>query len=707
MNFGSVFKTCLLLFCVCFILNAHAGEKVNQYREKFEAYQEKRDGLVDQMLDRHKLFYGSYLDYFKADKKFREQMHNDMYTSYTDIHVPPGELFTEKVLVARHSRLCLGEVAGKRVAFHGCNVNTGGLLWESKSVWFDPVKKHLVPRGGVGVFERSVTEKYGQVMTGRRYAYSESDPSITRHVKFHYKMLKYSQLLHNNSCLTAPFGLNKTLTSMREKVENSIEASETAYVSRNEFFTGEGVFDTVKAQNEYWKKLQSLASKRPIETKAHLVLEACKNDGSGQLWQISKTANNGYQIRERESGFCLRPETIKAQVKSEPKNVLAVFYPCIGEAHEIFEIFPPTAKMPVWYDHNGVIKSDNGFCMDVPENRETISSTGSLVYLATCTNDQTDRWDYSVEYDKTVKITNDYTGFCLYPYDQDEGVIPSAKNNSLVQRPCNANYGQGWNLRIIDKKSPYFQLEAIDKNNVNTGKCMDALLSDSEIAKAMQRGGRNAKVTINMSDCKNNKRGRWQFGHWKGLYEWTLWNEQNSGEDADSLNELSKIYWVDEISLKNKNVNGVCRLTSGVSSKTDKYQKILGTWNGKRGTCSFVSEEGEVTVFNPGTESRLDSRLEILTGMATAGPQRAATWIKGDKITYDQYGESKHPPTPRYFPFLAGGNSRDPALYLCRQLNRSDKNFYYGYQADNKNCVTISNKNMVSEFLVFKNLNVR
>ena len=223
----------------------------------------------------------------------------------------------------------------------------------------------------------------------------------------------------------------------------------------------------------------------------------------------------------------------------------------------------------------------------------------------------------------------------------------------------------------------------------------------------MQRGGRNAKVSINMSDCKNNKRGRWQFGHWKGLYEWTLWNEQNNGEDADSLNELSKIYWVDEISLKNKSVNGVCRLTSGVSSKTDKYQKILGTWNGKRGTCSFVSEEGEVTVFNPGTESRLDSRLEILTGMATAGPQRAATWIKGDKITYDQYGESKHPPTPRYFPFLAGGNSRDPALYLCRQLNRSDKNFYYGYQADNKNCVTVSNKNMVSEFLVFKNLNVR
>ena len=72
MSFGSVFKTCLLLFCVCFILNAHAGEKANQYREKFEAYQEKRDGLVDQMLDRHKLFYGSYLDYFKADKKFRE-----------------------------------------------------------------------------------------------------------------------------------------------------------------------------------------------------------------------------------------------------------------------------------------------------------------------------------------------------------------------------------------------------------------------------------------------------------------------------------------------------------------------------------------------------------------------------------------------------------------------------------------------------------
>ena len=486
MNFSGMFRVCFLLFYICSILNAHAGEKATQYREKFEAYQEKRDGLVDHMLDRHKLFYGSYLDYFKADKKLREQMHNDMYTSYTDIHVPPGELFTEKVLVARHSRLCLGEVAGKQVAFHGCNVDTGGLLWESKSVWFDPIKKSIVASGGYGEVKKNnaVRQKITlrDPITKRKYTtYRES---VEKNVKYQYSMLKYSQLLHNNSCLSAPMSLSKTAQRMRDFLETSAKSDQTKEIVVDGWFrTKRGLIDTKAARDEYWKKLKSVASKKAHEIKAHLVLEACNKDGSGQLWQVSKAAKNGYQIRERESGFCLRPETIKAQVKSEPQNVLAVFYPCIGEAHEIFEIFPPTAKMPVWYDHNGVIKSDNGFCMDVPENQETISSTGSLVYLAACTNDQTDRWDYSVEYDKTVKITNDYTGYCLYPYDQDEGVISSAKNNSLVQRPCNANYGQGWNLRIIDKKSPYFQLEAINKNNVNTGKCMDALLSDDEIAK--------------------------------------------------------------------------------------------------------------------------------------------------------------------------------------------------------------------------------
>ena len=58
--------------------------------------------------------------------------------------------------------------------------------------------------------------------------------------------------------------------------------------------------------------------------------------------------------------------------------------------------------------------------------------TGSVVYLKTCANDEYDRWDYVVEYDKTVKITNDFTGHCLYPYEQAEGAISSAAETGRV-----------------------------------------------------------------------------------------------------------------------------------------------------------------------------------------------------------------------------------------------------------------------------------
>ena len=121
-------------------------------------------------------------------------------------------------------------------------------------------------------------------------------------------------------------------------------------------------------------------------------------------------------------------------------------------------MFPPDGSMPVWYDHNGVIKSDHDLCVDVPQNLDEARNKGTVVFMHECTNDQTDRWDYTVEYDKTVKIVNDYTGFCLYPYHANEGAISGARDGQLVQRPCDARFGQGWKMRLI-AKSDFFQLE--------------------------------------------------------------------------------------------------------------------------------------------------------------------------------------------------------------------------------------------------------
>ena len=56
----------------------------------------------------------------------------------------------------------------------------------------------------------------------------------------------------------------------------------------------------------------------------------------------------------------------------------------------------------------------------------------------------------------------------MYPYKKDEGVISNAQENQLVQRPCDARFGQGWSMKIIPN-SKFFQLEAIDSDKKLTG----------------------------------------------------------------------------------------------------------------------------------------------------------------------------------------------------------------------------------------------
>ena len=122
---------------------AEDGDRVNRLKSKFEAYQEKRDGLLEHMVKRHKDFYQGYLSFFNEQKKIRIELENDLFIPFTDIHVPPSELFREQLLVARHSRLCLGETSAKRVSFHPCNEYTGGLLWATNRVRFNNMTRQI------------------------------------------------------------------------------------------------------------------------------------------------------------------------------------------------------------------------------------------------------------------------------------------------------------------------------------------------------------------------------------------------------------------------------------------------------------------------------------------------------------------------------------------------------------------------------------
>ena len=46
-------------------------DRIDQLKSKMEAYQKKRDGLLEHMVDRHKNFYEGYLSFFNEQKKIR------------------------------------------------------------------------------------------------------------------------------------------------------------------------------------------------------------------------------------------------------------------------------------------------------------------------------------------------------------------------------------------------------------------------------------------------------------------------------------------------------------------------------------------------------------------------------------------------------------------------------------------------------------
>jgi hypothetical protein len=296
-----------------------------------------------------------------------------------------------------------------------------------------------------------------------------------------------------------------------------------------------------------------------------------------------------------------------------------------------------------------------------------------------------------VEYDKTVKIINDFTGYCLYPYDQKEGKIPSAVTGQLVQRPCDARYGQGWKMRVIPEQM-WFQLEAKGKTNKVTNKCMIPA----------KPSPKNDKVKVFVKSCAPATRGRWQFGHWKGNYEWTEWTLANSVSSTGA--NLSTTYWVSKDSLVNKNKNGVCRAILGNHDTGGSYSIYPGTWRGKEGTCSYVAN-GKIIAFNPSQPTGSNILVEVLSGVSIGVSGSTGSWKSSSGvIPIDGTGQNTHPPTPKFSPFLAGGDATYPAFYLCRIKNSLDRAWRYGYQTTSTACSTDAGNQTIggSEVLVFK-----
>lgn len=584
--------------------------------ERMKTYQEKKKQLVLHIMNRNKAFGDDVVQYQTEEQQARIAAMNDEFVAYTDVHVPPGELFTERLLVARHSKLCLGQNSANKTTFHPCSENPGGLLWSTKRVLIDRTGK-IIP------FNEDFATKW---------------PSRV-----------YSQLQHNGLCLTTPFHLAGTDA-----------ASKDAHAT----------------------KLTAIAQGKPSERDAHLSLEACRDNGNGQLWKVVKDTHDqdgvhGFKLQERDSAYCLRPGTVKANTKQQTKEVNGVFYPCTGVAHGTFELTVPNSDMPVWYDHNGVIKSDNGFCLDVPNNEQSdASDTGSIVYLKACTDDEFDRWDYVVEYDKAVKIVNDFTGHCLYPYDSAEGAIPAAQHGQLVQRPCDGRYGQNWKMRVIPNQK-WFQLEALDKEKKATNTCMVA----------DQRNPKDLQVNVFVKACDPATRGRWAFGHWKGTYQWTEWTRTNA--TTGSVEDLADIYWVSADSLQNNNKNGVCRVVIG-DQNASNHAVYAGTWRGTQ--CGYYAN-GQIQNIDPSQNNGNDVVVEVLTGLDIGQSGSTASWMSSTGgVPTDQTGQNMTPPSPRYSSFLVGGDAQHSAMYLCRvQMTNL---WHYGYQYDSTGCLTDAGNNV-------------
>ena len=610
-------------------------ESGNSFLERMEHAQKSLKDMDRINVCRNKKFHVGFKDFFGNEHKKRLSDLNDMYLPHTDFSVPPSELFEQKtLLVIKTSNMCLGMAkdGSQRVSFLPCSENTGALLW------------HTVERYVDG--KKTISKRQNNTSKVRRL--SEQAPNR-----------RYSQIKHNGKCLTFPHALgthdDKTIIKFEKNIQKIATSPTKAVVNVN----------LVKMEN-------------------------CNDQAIGQLWKITKISDygndmeSGYSLKERSSGYCIRTEADAAHLNARKRTMFAVVYPCTGSPNEIFEVRNnKRGDIPVWYDHSGVIKTETGYCLDVPDENISTRSSGTPVFLKKCEDDKYDRWDFVVEYDKKVKIINDLTGFCLYPYKSIERQIRGAETDQLVQRPCADLNHHDWYIRLIEDQD-YFQLEATDtKSDKPSGKCM--------IADEFSPGDEQIKVFV--KDCDPATRGRWKFSHWKGKTEWVEWDPQNvdiqEQMDCDNrqvlgVNDLSCIYWVDKDKaeeIQNENKLGVCRIISGDYKTGRRHEVVPGTWNGS--TCSYVDDgSGDVIEYDPVSPNRF-ADLEVMTGLKT----KCAIWVDSRRGVpkFQDTDRQKLHPKPKYTAYLVGGSKKDGQSYLCRKKIKSG-NWLYGFQTDKQKC---------------------
>ena len=611
----------------------------NSFLEKAQQAQKRLKDMNRINVCRNKKLYRNYQKFLKENKAKQLKILNDIYLPHTDFGVSPSELFKQKtLLVIKTSNFCLGEDRSgtARINFYPCSERTGELLW------------HTVDRYVDG---KEVLAK------------SQNNSKRVLELKNKSPNLKYVQIKHNGRCLTFPQALqghdDRSQAKFDRDSKKIVENSTVAKVRVN----------IIKMEN-------------------------CTSAAIGQLWKISKVSDadgereDGFQIKERSSGFCVRTESDAAHLNLFERELHAVIFPCTGSPNEIFELRENIkGDVPVWYDHSGVIKTENEYCLDVPATRISAQPKGTTVFLKKCEDDRYDRWDFVVEYDKKAKIINDLTGFCLYPYQSSEGIIPGARTDQLVQRPCADLNHHDWYIRLIEDQD-YFQLEATDrKTDKPSGKCM--------IAEEFSPNDENDRVEVFIKKCEPETRGRWKFGHWSGKVEWVEWDPQNvdlrefrncADRDVIGINDLTCNYWVDH--LKNKKVEendkkGVCRVITGDYGSGKKHEVFPGTWNGKKKTCSFVDGiGGDLLSYNP-LDPKQFADLEVMTGLM----DKCTTWrdSKNGLPESQDFDKNGLHPKLKYTSFLVGGSYSKPHFYLCRKKIRGG-NWLYGFQTDNRVC---------------------
>ena len=98
--------------------------------------------------------------------------------------------------------------------------------------------------------------------------------------------------------------------------------------------------------------------------------------------------------------------------------------------------------------------------------------------------------------------------------------------------------------------------------------------------------------------------------------------------------------------------------------------------------------------------------VEILSGVSIGVSGSTGSWKSSSgAVPIDGTGQNTHPPTPKFSPFLVGGDATYPAFYLCRIKNSLNQAWRYGYQTTSSTtCSTDAGTNTVGgpEVLVFK-----